>query len=148
MACSSDIEGMTIDTSCPPLKCESCIFSKQIWSSVLKVREGPRAVKHLECIYIDLCGSMPIPSHSSHLYSMNIIDNYFSFVWSFPLHLKNEDASMLKAWLLALEVQTNYYPQSYVTDNRELCLSQIWDWCFQKGILYLFTAPYMSAHNR
>lgn len=115
--------------------------------SIPKVREGPKAVKQLECVYVDLCSPMSIPSHSGHLYSMNIIDDYSSFVWSFPLHSKHEAAPMLKAWLLALEVQTNYHLQCFITDNGELCSTQIQDWCFQKGIWHLFTAPYTSAHN-
>ena len=53
----------------------------------------------------------------------------------------------MKHWLTALEVQTPHRLKSFVTDNGELASSQIQDWCSQKGILHLFTAPYTSAHN-
>ena len=90
---------------------------------------------------------MSIPSQTHHLYSMNIVDDYSSFVWTIPLHSKDEAALALKSWLPTLEVQTPYCLQSFVTDNGELVLSQIHLWCTQKGILYLLTTPYTSAHN-
>jgi hypothetical protein len=80
MAKSKVVEGMPINISSPPSKCEHCILGKQICSSVLRVWEGERAIKHLEHVYIDLCGPMSIPSRSGCLYSMNIIDDYSGFV--------------------------------------------------------------------
>ena len=147
MARSQAVEGMLIDTSNAPPKCEHCILGKQTRSSVPKLREGARATSHLERVFIDLCGPMSIPSRSGRLYSMNIIDDYSSFVWSLPLRSKDEAAPVLKHWLTALEVQTPHRLRSFVTDNGELASSQIQDWCSQKGILHLFTAPYTSAHN-
>ena len=147
MARSQTVEGMLIDTSNAPPKCEHCILGKQTHSSVPKLREGARATSHLERVFIDLCGPMSIPSRSGRLYSMNIIDDYSSFVWSLPLRSKDEAAPILKHWLTALEVQTPHRLRSFVTDNGELASSQIQDWCSQKGILHLFTAPYTSAHN-
>ena len=129
MAWSSNVKGITTDTSHPHFKCKPCIFSKQTCYFIPKVRESLRAVKHLECVYVDLCGPMSISSCSGRLYSMNIIDDYSSFIWSSPLHSKSEVAPMLKAWLLAIEVQTNYHLQSFVIDNGKLCLSQIRNCC-------------------
>jgi transposase InsO family protein len=138
---------MPIDISSPPSKCEHCILGKQTRSSVPRVREGERATKHLEHVYIDLCGPMSIPSRSGRLYSMNIIDDYSGFVWTLPLRSKADAAPFLKIWLTALEVQTPFRLQSFVTDNGELASSHIQNWCNEKGILHLFTAPYTSAHN-
>ena len=100
MARSNVVEGMPVDISSPPPKCEHCILGKQTRSSVPKQREGARATKPLERIYVDLCGPMTIPSRSNRLYSMNIIDDYSSFVWSLPLRSKDEAAPVLKSWLL------------------------------------------------
>jgi Integrase core domain len=147
MACFQMVEGMIIDTSSAPPKCEHCILGKQTRSSIPKLREGARVSGHLEHVFVDLCGPMSIPSCSSHLYSMNIIDDYSSFVWSLPLHLKDEAAPVLKHWLTALEVQMPQRLKSFVTDNGKLASFQIQDWCSQKGILHLFTTPYTSAHN-
>jgi hypothetical protein len=108
MARTNAVEGMLINVSTPPSKCEHCILGKQTRSLVLRVREGARASKPLECVYVDLCGPMAISSHSDHLYSMNIIDDYSSFVWTLPLCSKDEAAPFLKIWLTALEVQTPY----------------------------------------
>lgn len=133
--------------SSPVPKCQHCILEKQICTSVSEVREGARATKPLERIYVDLCGPMSIPLHSHCLYSMNILDDYSSFVWSLLLHPKDEAAPALKSWLLTLEVQTSYWLQSFITDNGELASSHIQLWCTQKGILHLFTTPYTSTHN-
>ena len=78
---------------------------------------------------------------------MNIIDDFSGFVWSLPLCSKDEAVPTLKVWLFALEVQTPHHLQSFVTDNGELASIQIMQWCTQKGILHLLTAPYTSAHN-
>jgi hypothetical protein len=78
---------------------------------------------------------------------MNIIDDFSGFVWSIPLRFKDQAALALKAWLFALEVQSPHRLTSFVTDNGELASSQIQQWCTQKGILHLFTAPYTSTQN-
>jgi transposase InsO family protein len=147
MACSNVVEGMPVDVSSPPPKCEHCILGKQTCSSVPKQKEGARATKPLECIYVDLCGPMTIPSRFNRLYSMNIIDNYSSFVWSLPLRSKDEAAPVLKSWLLQIELQGSHCLRSFVTDNGELASLQIQKWCEDKGILHLLMAPYTSAHN-
>jgi transposase InsO family protein len=147
MARSNVVEGMRIDTSSTPPKCQHCILGKQTRSAVPKVREGARASKQLERVYVDLCGPMSVASRTGRLYSMNIIDDYSSFVWSLPLRSKAEAAVALKHWLTAMEVQTPHRLQSFVTDNGELASNHIRDWCSEKGILHLFTAPYTSAQN-
>ena len=147
MAHSCTVQGMLINASKPPSKCEHCILGKQMHLSVPRVREGMRASKQLERIYVNLCGPMAILSHSGRLYLINIIDDFSSFVWSIPLCSKDKAAPFLKYWLTALEVQTPHCLQNFVTDNGELSSSQIHAWCAQKGIHHLFTAPYTSAHN-
>ena len=147
MARSRSVQGMHVDLSSPAPKCQHCILGKQTRSSVPKVREGPRADKPLGRVYVDLCGPMSTPSRNGNLYCMNIIDDYSSFVWSIPLRSKDQSAPALKAWLCGLEIQTPHRLSSFVTDNGELSSSQIHQWCTEKGILHLFTAPYTSAHN-
>src|SRR5216684_1551612 len=147
MARQGVVEGMQINTSRTPPKCEHCVLGKQTCSLIPKVREGARSKLQLEHVYIDLCRPMSIPSRSSHLYSMNIVDDFSSFMWSLPLRSKDEAAPTLKAWLTALELQTPHRLKSFVSDNSELATSQIKQWCTDQGILHLFTAPYTSAHN-
>ena len=147
MARSRVVQGMPIDLTSPPPTCEHCILGKQTRSSVPKVREGFKAEKPLDRVYVDLCGPMSVPSRSGFLYCMNIIDDFSGFVWSIPLRFKHEAASALKAWHLALDIQTPYRLKSFVTDNGELCSNSIHQWCKEKGVLHLFTAPYTSAQN-
>ena len=147
MARSGCVKGMKIDLSSKPSKCEHCILGKQTRSSIPNLREGPRATQPLAKVFVDLCGPMSLPSRSGQLYLMNIIDDYTSFVWSFPLISKRDSASTLKHWLVAQENQTPHRLKSFVTDNGELCSHDIQQWCQLKGILHLFTAPYTSAHN-
>ena len=147
MACSQFIQGMHVNLSLPPPKCEHCILSKQTCLSVLKTREGSKAEKPLNCVYVDLCGPMSTPSCNGNLYFMNIINDFSGFVWSIPLQSKDQATPALKAWLFTLEVQTPHCLISFVTDNGELASSQIIQWCTQKSILHLFIMPYTLAHN-
>jgi transposase InsO family protein len=147
MARAKVVEGMPINTSSPPPKCEHCIVGKQTRSSVPRVREGVRANSHLARIFVDLCGPMSVRSRSGRLYSMNIIDDYSGFVWSLPLRSKDEAAPVLQNWLTFIELQTPHRLKSFVTDNGELASNQIQEWCARKGILHLLTAPYTSAQN-
>ena len=147
MARSLGAKGMPIDLSRAASKCEACILGKQTRSSVPKIREGPRATKPLECVYIDLCGPMSKPSRTGRLYSMNFIDDFSSFVWSLPLRSKSEASIIFKHWLTAVEHQSPHKLKCLVTDNGELTSLQLRDLCTDRGILHLFTAPYTSAHN-
>ena len=117
MARSQAVENMRVDLSLPSPKCPHCILRKQTRSSVPKVCEGLQATKQLECVYIDLCGPMSVPSCSGRLYSMNIIDDFSGFVWSIPLRSKAEASVMLKHWLMAMEVQT---PHQLVSIRKNL----------------------------
>ena len=85
MAKTGVTQGMPIDLSILPANCDHCALGKQSHSSVLKVREGPKASKRLERVYADLCGPMAVTSCTGNVYTMNIIDNYSGYVWSVPL---------------------------------------------------------------
>jgi len=60
------------DLSPPPSKCEHGVLGKQTCNTVPAVREGVRASRQLERVYVDLCGPMSIPSHSGRLYPTKI----------------------------------------------------------------------------
>jgi hypothetical protein len=80
MAHGGAVEGMAVDLLCLPPKCTHCVLGKQTQSLVPKVWEGLKASHPLERVYMDLCGPMPSSSHSRHLYSMNVIDDFLSYV--------------------------------------------------------------------
>ena len=80
---SHAVEGMLLDTSITPPKCEACILGKQTHTPVLKTCKGSRAEHPLDHVYIGLCGPMSIPFCTRCLYSMNVIDDYSSFFFFF-----------------------------------------------------------------
>jgi hypothetical protein len=67
-------------------------------SPVPKIQEGPKAMKRLERVFVDLCRLMPCVSHSGHLYAMHVIDNFSGYVWSLPLRSKGDAASVFQLW--------------------------------------------------
>ena len=147
MARQGIVEGMPIDLSSALAACDHCILGKQTRSHVPKVREGRWATKRLERVYIDLCGPMPCVSKYGHLYSMNVIDDFSSYIWSLPLKSKSEAINVLRVWHQAVENQTGERLKTLVTDNGELVSKTTTAWCTLYGITHQFIAPYTSAHN-
>ena len=147
MARSGVVEGMVVDLSTSPPKCDLCILGKQTRSTVPSVRENLKATRPLERVYVDLCGPMPVSSRSNRLYSMNVIDDFSSYVWSLPLRSKDEAAPVLQSWHRAVENQCGERLKILVTDNGELSSHAITSWCSLHGIDHQFTAPYTSAQN-
>ena len=80
MAQKHAVEGMTINLSSSPPKCDACVRGKQTRTPVSKVREGEKATQPLGRVFVDLCGPIRPVSFSGQLYSMNIIDDYSSYV--------------------------------------------------------------------
>jgi transposase InsO family protein len=138
---------VTIDLSTSPPKCDLCILGKQTRSTVPSVRENQKATRPLERVYVDLCGPMPVSSRSNRLYSMNVIDDFSSYVWSLPLRSKDEAAPILQSWHRAVENQCGERLKILVTDNGELSSHAMTAWCSLHGIDHQFTAPYTSAQN-
>ena len=147
MARHGVVEGMPIDLSSTPAACDHCILGKQTHSHVPAMCEGERASKRLERIFVDLCGPMPAVSNYGHLYSMNMIDDFSSYVWSLPLARKSEAVNVLWAWHHAVENQTGDKLKIVVTDNGELLSHTMTAWCTLHDIKHQLTAPYTSAHN-
>ncbi|KZP18481.1 hypothetical protein FIBSPDRAFT_712162, partial [Athelia psychrophila] len=75
MVDSEMVEGMHVDLSSKPAKCEHCILGKQTRNPVPKIREGIKAGEVLERVHIDLTGPQAVTSANGHLYIMNIIDD-------------------------------------------------------------------------
>jgi transposase InsO family protein len=138
---------MTIDLSSAPPKCTHCVLGKQTCSPVPKIREGPKATKQLERVFVDLCGPMPCVSRTGHLYAMHVIDDFSSYVWSLPLRSKGDASSVFQLWHKHVTTQTNLPLKCLVTDNGELVSKSMHEWCQSLGINHTVTAPYTSAQN-
>ena len=147
MARSKVIQGMPINLSTSPPKCDPCIIGKQTRSSVLRVREGVRATRPLEHVFLDLCGPMSFTSHSGYLYSMNIIEDFSNYIWTVPLRTKSEALITFQGWHAKVKNQSGYQLTYLVTDNGELSPHVMTSFCSLRGITHLFTAPYTSAHK-
>jgi transposase InsO family protein len=148
MAHKGAVQGMHIDLSSAPPRCNHCILGKQTCSSVLKSWEGSRVTCPLEHIFVDLCGPMPCRSRSGWLYSMNLIDDFSSYAWSLPLRSKDKAASILQLWHRAVENQSSHRLKIIVSDNGKLISKSMHDWASMHGIDHQCTAPYTSAQNR
>lgn len=147
MARGNVVEGMPIDLSSAPAACYHCILGKQTRTHVPKSPEGRKATKRLERVFVDLCGPMPNVSRHGHLYSMNVIDDFSSYVWSLPLARKSEAINTLRAWHRAVENQSGEKLKIIVTDNGELVSNTMTAWCSLHGIDHQLNAPHTSAHN-
>ena len=138
---------MHIDLSSAPPRCNHCILGKQTRSSVPKPQEGERATRPLKRVFIDLCGPIPVHSHLGCLYSMNVIDDFLSYVWSLPLRSKEEAASVLQLWHRMVKNQSGHKLKILVSNNGKLISKLMQDWASLYGIDHQWTAPYTSAHN-
>jgi len=128
MVHKNTMQGMRIDLSSSTPCCNHCILGKQTCSSVPKLQEGEKATQLLGRVFIDLCSPIPICLHSGCLYSMNVIDDFSSYVWSLPLRNKEEAASILQLWHCAVENQSRHHLKILVSDNSELISKSMQDW--------------------
>ena len=147
MAKNGVSQGMPIDLSSLPPKCDHCAIGKQTHSPVPKIREGKKATERLGRVYVDLCGQMAVMSRSRKLYCMNIIDDFSGYVWSIPLHSKSDAFPAFQIWHKAVMVQTGDTLRIIVSDNGELVSKAMADWCQSLGIDHQRTAPYTSTQN-
>jgi hypothetical protein len=97
MAKNGVSQGMLIDLSSLPPKCDHCALRKQTHSLVPKICEGIKVSRHLERVYVDLCRPMAITSQTGNLYCMNLINDFSGMSGLFPSIQK----AML-AWLSKL----------------------------------------------
>ena len=96
---------------------------------------------------MDLCGPMPTVLRSGRLYSMHVIDDFSSYVWSLPLRSKADAASMFQLWHKHVTTQTGLPLKVLITDNGELVSKSMKEWCLSLGIDHVVTAPHTLAQN-
>ena len=140
-------QGMLINLSRSPPKCDSCIRGKQGRTPVPKTRQGERSHRKLGVIYVDLTGPEAVKSASGNLYVMNIVDDYSSHPWTFCLKLKSDALSTLQIWARRAEAESGERIGIIRVDGGELKSDAMNAWCDTHGYTLQFTAPYTSAHN-
>ena len=145
MARNHVVDGMTINLLSPvPPKCVNCLLGKQNYFPVPREREGVQAKRPLERVYIELLGPMSVPSQSGKLYTVFIVDDFSSYVWSLPLVSMDEAARALTPWKCAVENLSGHRLRTLVTKSSERIFRSMADWCALHRIEYQVT---VSAQN-
>ena len=111
-----------------------CILGKQMRLAVHKVQKGKRVTCPLERVFVDLCRPKPCRSQSGQLYSMNVIDDFSSYIWSLPLRNKEEAASVFQLWHCAVENQSGHCLKILVSDNGKLISNSMHEWASTHGV--------------
>jgi hypothetical protein len=101
-AISEAVEGMPINLSIDLACCNAYIKGKQIKSSVPSTREGVKAMRTLEKIYVDVCGLHVVESASGNYYSLDIFDSCTNFVWTYPIKKKLQAFDLVKEFTLGI----------------------------------------------
>jgi len=140
-------EGMRIDLSQTPPKCDSCIRGKQGQTPVPKMHQGERSNHRLGIIYVDLTGPEAVKSASGNLYIMNIVDDNSSHPWTFCLKLKSDALPTLQTWARQAEAESSEKIGIIRIDGGELDSDAMALWCDANGYTLQTTALYTSAHN-
>ncbi len=139
--------GMPLDLSEPPFKCEPCILGKETQMSVPKTQEGERSKVVGELIFIDAAGLQATESATGNLYTLDLLDEFSSTAWAFPVPTKSEMAAVFKCLILAFHA-FGHNIKSVQIDNGKLVTNGVTALCTDLGIRIRRTAPYISAHNR
>ncbi|KAL7277842.1 hypothetical protein ACG7TL_008787 [Trametes sanguinea] len=138
--------GSAVDLVTVPPKCDSCILGKQTRTPVPKVREGIRSAERGATFFVDAAGSQCTRSASGNVCALDIIDDYSSYSWTFPLPSKGHCGPALRAFIIARRAE-GCPVRRIVMDNGECLTSDIIALCNELGVAYDLTAPYTSAHN-
>ena len=138
--------GMPVDLSIHLPVCTCCILGKQKRNVVPKVCEGPKSDRPLKKVYIDLCGPHLLSS-SKNKYSVDIIDDYSGFPWSFGAKSKDSAYDIVIAWANQEQVRTGKRIVYINIDRGELRSERFDRWCAEWGISVTFSAPDTSAQN-
>ena len=102
-------------------------------------------MERLGRVFVDLCGPMPSVLCSGCLYSMHVIDDFSSYIWSLPLRSKGNVASVLQLWQKHVTMQTGLPLKILVTNNGELVSKSMKEWCLSLEIDHVVIAPHTSA---
>ena len=78
---------------------------------------------------------------------MNIVDDYSGYNWTRLLKAKSDALPAFRSWQMTVENQTGEVLRSVLTDNGELRSTEMTNWCADRGVTHLFTAPHTSAQN-
>jgi hypothetical protein len=132
---SDAVEGMHVDLSHRPPKCQPCIRGKQKQTAVPKRREGERASAFLDLVYVDLTGSQERTAmlNGEH-YAMNVLDDHTHWLWTFLLKTKDQALPTLVAWHARVTRATGKSVGTLQIDNGELKSIALKEWAGPLGV--------------
>ena len=148
MAEKSLVTGMPTNLSNLPPICDHCILGKQTRTPVPKVREGERAQRRLEKVFLDITGPEDTQTAYGELYTLNFIDDFSQKTWVYILKRKADAFERFKEWQALVTRETNLAVNIFRTDNGGEYTSKTFEKYLQDdGIKHQTTAPHTSAQN-
>jgi hypothetical protein len=148
LAQSGAVRGMHLDLSYHPAVCQPCIRGKQKVSAMPKRRVGEKSGALLDLVFCDLSGSAErVATPNGEHYSMSMLDDHTSFVWTKLLKTKDQAADEIIAWHARVSRQHGRTLRTLQIDNGELKSKKLESWSASLGIEIRFTAPYSSSQN-
>jgi len=89
MAKDSVSIGISTNLSTLPPVCQHCILRKQTNKTIPKTRQGGRAGKLLEIVYVDLTSLEDMTSVGRVKYILNLIDDLLGMTWTHSIKEKS-----------------------------------------------------------
>ncbi|OSD00557.1 hypothetical protein PYCCODRAFT_1370885, partial [Trametes coccinea BRFM310] len=113
-----------VDLTTAPPKCDACLLGKQTRTPVPKLREGVRSSEKGDTFYVDPAGQQCTRSAAGNLYTLDIIDDFSSYGWSYPVAAKSDCGPRLRAFIIARRAE-GLPVRRIVLDNGECVTSDI-----------------------
>ena len=142
------VRGMEITGSgSQPSPCKPCITGKQTHSEILKHTET-RSNTILGQVFSNVCGKLPVHSHSRYEYFITFIDNKSHKVSIAGLQHKSNVAQSLKDFITRIETETGTKVKILRSDGGgEYTGSVVTEYLKGKGIKQELTTPETPQHN-
>lgn len=127
--------------------CIACIGAK-ITKTPFPKQSLTKTTQLLELVHTDVCGPMPIQSHSGAKYLLTIIDDFSRMSFVYFLRQKSEAAGKLMEFKAMAEKQTGCHLKSVRSDNGgEFVNKKLQEYFKENGIRQELTVPYCPQQN-
>ena len=128
------------------LDCRACKRAK------VKKCSYPRServsTRCFELVHMDLTGPMATASLGGSHYALVLVDDHSRMSWLFPLKDKREAASVVKDWVIGIELQFSLKVKSFQSDRGgEFLGSDLRNFFRKKGIKHRLTCPDSPQEN-
>ena len=133
--------------ACDLMGCAVCAFGK-LQRYPYRTHPNKRASIPLEYIHMDLMGPLEKQGVKKGKYLLVLVDDATSFVWTMPLHSKNQAEQKFLGWFKEQKTQLGLKPKSIKSDRGGEFLSNFFrDWLTKKGIYHDLSCAYSPEQN-